>query len=134
MGKNSPYVLLVKWLVKELQRLRFFNMEIFLLGSKIFKIISLSNQNDLTLPETIFELLISLRGYRSRHFLECRRLRNVKILPLHPTSPRGHQKMRQDLPHLSVPFTKREIETKYFILSPLSAAFSSFSIFFSAVT
>ena len=61
MGKNSPYVLLVKWLVKELQRLRFFNMEIFLFGSKIFKIISLSNQNDLTLPETIFELLISRR-------------------------------------------------------------------------
>ena len=28
-------------------------MEIFLFGSKIFKIISLSNQNDLTLPETI---------------------------------------------------------------------------------
>ena len=53
MGKNSPYVLLVK--------LRFFNMEILLFGSKIFKIISLSNQNDLTLPETIFELLISSR-------------------------------------------------------------------------
>jgi hypothetical protein len=36
-------------------------MEIFLFGSKIFKIISLSNQNDLTLTETCFELLISSR-------------------------------------------------------------------------
>ena len=71
-----------------------------------------------------------LRGTRYRHFLECRRLRNVKILPLHPTSPRGHQKMRQDLPHLSVPFTKREIEAKYFILSPLSAAPALFLSFF----
>ena len=34
-------------------------MEIFLFGSKIFRIISLSTQNDLTLPEPIFELLIS---------------------------------------------------------------------------
>ena len=32
-------------------------MEIFLFGSKIFKIDSLSNQNDLTLPKIIFELL-----------------------------------------------------------------------------
>lgn len=73
---------------------------------------------------------IPLRGYRSRHFLKCRRLRNVKILPLHPTSPRGHQKMRRLPPHLSVPFTKREIEAKYFILSPLSAAPALFLSFF----
>ena len=81
-------------------------------------------------PDLVVTLFKILRGIRYRHFLECRRLRNVKILPLHPTSPRGHQKMRRLPPHLSVPFTKREIEAKYFILSPLSAAPALFLSFF----
>ena len=71
------------------------------------------------------QVKVPLRGFRYRHFLKCRHLRNDKTLPVHPTSPRGHQKMRQVLPHLSAPFTKREIEAKYFILSPLSVALAS---------